>query len=73
VSSSSRLPTPLNWQKSSFSGSGEDNACLELAASPLANGIHIRESDDPTLRLTTTPARLGLFIRAIKSGDFAQL
>lgn len=66
------MPTWLNWQKSSFSGSGEDNACVELAAAPGGVGIHLRESDDPTLILTTTPARLSAFIRAIKSGDFIQ-
>jgi hypothetical protein len=66
------MPTPRSWQKSSFSGGGEGNACVELAAAPGGVGIHLRESDDPTLILTTTPARLSAFIRAIKSGDFEQ-
>jgi len=59
----------VSWQKSSFSGSGQDNNCVELAVST-DDRIHLRESDDPTLILTTTPARLSAFIRAIKSGDF---
>ncbi|MGW3668581.1 DUF397 domain-containing protein [Streptomyces sp. NPDC005141] len=29
------MNTPLNWQKSSFSGSGDGNACLELATVPV--------------------------------------
>jgi hypothetical protein len=65
------MPTPLNWHKSSFSGGGEGNACVELAASTDGR-IHLRESDDPTLILTTTPARLNAFIRAVKSGDLEQ-
>ncbi|MCT9005532.1 DUF397 domain-containing protein [Streptomyces rhizosphaerihabitans] len=28
------MNTTLNWQKSSFSGSGDGNACLELATIP---------------------------------------
>ena len=46
----------LRWQKSSFSGGGEGNDCLELASSP--THIHLRESDTPTSTLTTTPATL---------------
>ncbi|WP_416966070.1 DUF397 domain-containing protein [Streptomyces sp. Agncl-13] len=36
----------LYWQKSSFSGSGDGNACVEVAALPTA--IHLRESDTGT-------------------------
>jgi hypothetical protein len=61
----------VSWRKSSFSGSGQDNNCVEVAASA-DGGIYLRESDDPTLILTTTPARLSAFIRAIKSGDFVR-
>ncbi|WP_246204765.1 DUF397 domain-containing protein [Streptomyces tailanensis] len=43
----------LHWQKSSYSSEG--NNCLELATTP--NGtIHLRESDTPTVTLTTLPA-----------------
>lgn len=43
----------LRWQKSSFSGGGEGDTCVELAATPTA--LHLRESDTPTTHLTTTP------------------
>jgi uncharacterized protein DUF397 len=52
------------WQKSSFSGGGEGNSCLELATAP--TGPPLRESDDPTTILTTTPARLTALLSAIK-------
>jgi hypothetical protein len=66
------IPTPPNWQKSSFSGSGQDNNCVEVAASPDGRRIHLRESEDPTIILTAAPAVLGTFIRAIKSGGLQQ-
>ncbi|MGW7693161.1 DUF397 domain-containing protein [Streptomyces asiaticus] len=54
----------LNWRKSTFS---ENQAnCVELAAA--GNGIRIRESDEPDAVVRTTPAALGVFIRAIKAG-----
>ncbi|MFC8199122.1 DUF397 domain-containing protein [Streptomyces sp. NPDC057298] len=28
------MQTPGNWQKSSFSGGGDGNACVELATTP---------------------------------------
>ncbi|MFI0814607.1 DUF397 domain-containing protein [Streptomyces sp. NPDC021098] len=65
------MPASLTWQKSSFSGGGEENACVELATSPA--GIHLRESDDPGELLTTTPHRLATFIRAAKAGEFDRL
>ncbi|MFE2185082.1 DUF397 domain-containing protein [Streptomyces sp. NPDC059455] len=55
----------LTWQKSSFSDGAGPN-CMELAAT--GNGIHIRESDEPEAVVRTTPAALGGFIRAIKTG-----
>ncbi|MFI9581558.1 DUF397 domain-containing protein [Streptomyces sp. NPDC052236] len=59
------MPAPLNWQKSSFSGGGEGNACLELTAS--AQGTHLRESDDPNVVLTTTPDGLQALIHSVKA------
>ncbi|MFS7875110.1 DUF397 domain-containing protein [Streptomyces asiaticus] len=55
----------LTWQKSSFSDGAGPN-CMELAAVP--DGVHIRESDEPEAVVRTTPAALGGFIRAIKTG-----
>lgn len=39
---------------------------MELATAP--DGIHIRESDQPEAVIRTTPAALGVLIRAIKTG-----
>ncbi|MFF4155938.1 DUF397 domain-containing protein [Streptomyces sp. NPDC001678] len=57
--------TVFTWQKSSYSG--DDSSCLYLAPSP-TGGIHLRESDDPDVILTTTPARLRPLISRIKDG-----
>ncbi|MEC4018481.1 DUF397 domain-containing protein [Streptomyces sp. H27-D2] len=60
----------LRWQKSSFS-SGDAANCLELA---VGTGItHLRESDDPSRVVTTTPAALRAFLRAAKAGEFDHL
>ncbi|MFI8991286.1 DUF397 domain-containing protein [Streptomyces antimycoticus] len=62
---------PVTWRKSSFSGHGEDNHCVELASA--GGEIRIRESDTPADILTTTPGRLGTFIRAVKAGALDHL
>ncbi|WP_324618151.1 DUF397 domain-containing protein [Streptomyces sp. RTd22] len=59
--------TPSGWQKSSYSQEG--SACLYVAA-PAPHTIALRESDEPDVILTTTPATLGTFIRAAKAGAF---
>ncbi|MFC9845630.1 DUF397 domain-containing protein [Streptomyces sp. NPDC060223] len=64
------MTTPAYWQKSSFSGSGDGNNCVELATTP--NTIHLRESDTPTTHLTTTPVPLGQLLHGIKSGTLAK-
>jgi hypothetical protein len=58
----------LHWQKSTFSGGGEGNTCVELAATPTT--LHLRESDTPNTQLTTTTAPLTHLIHGIKSGMF---
>lgn len=60
------MPSSINWQKSSFSGTGDDNNCVELTASP--SRIHLRESETPAAVLTTTPARVRALIAAIRTG-----
>ena len=60
------MTIPANWQKSSFSGGGEGNDCVELATTPGA--VHLRESDTPTTQLTTTPVPLARLLHHIKSG-----
>ncbi len=60
------MSTPDNWQKSSFSGGGEGNNCVELATTP--GTIHLRESDTPTTHLTTTPAPIAHLFHGIRAG-----
>lgn len=59
-----------DWQKSSFSAEAANCLCV---AAPSPEAIKIRESDDPDIILTTTPATLGVFIRAAKAGQFDHL
>ncbi|GHA15477.1 hypothetical protein GCM10010372_14010 [Streptomyces tauricus] len=56
----------LHWQKSTFSGGGEGNTCVELAATPTT--LHLRESDTPDTELTTTTGPLAHLIRGVKAG-----
>ncbi|MBP8537034.1 DUF397 domain-containing protein [Streptomyces sp. MK37H] len=65
------MSSPAKWRKSSFSGNGEDNHCVELL--PVDGKIKLRESDAPADILTTTPGRLGTFIRAVKAGALDHL
>jgi Domain of unknown function (DUF397) len=58
----------LRWQKSTFSGGGEGNTCVELAVTPTT--LHLRESDTPGTELTTTTAPLTHLIRGVKAGLF---
>jgi hypothetical protein len=58
----------LIWQKSTFSGGAEGNACVELAAAPPT--LHLRESDTPATVLTTTPTPVAHLLRVIASGRF---
>ncbi|MFD8380565.1 DUF397 domain-containing protein [Streptomyces sp. NPDC059679] len=60
----------IAWRTSSYCGEGE--SCLNVAA-PTPEAIKIRESDDPDIMLTTTPATLGVFIRTAKAGTFDHL
>jgi hypothetical protein len=57
----------IQWQKSSFSGAnGED--CVEIAHSD--GNLLMRESDNPSHILTTTPTKLRAFILGVKAGEF---
>ena len=62
------LPSSDNWQKSSFSGTGDDNNCVELAASATSTQLHLRESEDPGAVLTARPAALRHLLDAVKRG-----
>ncbi|MGW2600701.1 DUF397 domain-containing protein [Streptomyces klenkii] len=55
-----------SWQKSTFSGNGDGNDCVEVAAA--GGAIALRESDAPSVVVRTTPPALGSLIRALKAG-----
>ncbi|MDT3395553.1 DUF397 domain-containing protein [Streptomyces sp. B1866] len=57
----------LNWRKSSYSPEAAN--CVYVAA-PGAGTVKLRESDEPGVILTTTPAALRTFIHAAKAGEF---
>ncbi|MFI7318022.1 DUF397 domain-containing protein [Streptomyces venezuelae] len=54
------------WRKSSFSGSGDGNNCVELAAT--GPHIHLRESEDPATELITAPETFAGLLRALRAG-----
>ncbi|MFF1444429.1 DUF397 domain-containing protein [Streptomyces sp. NPDC058295] len=60
------MNAPDNWQKSSYSGEGDGNDCVELASTPAT--LHLRESDAPDAVLATAPAPLAQFLHAIRTG-----
>ncbi|MEE1939362.1 DUF397 domain-containing protein [Streptomyces sp. TRM 70361] len=57
------------WQKSSYSGEAAN--CVYVAAGDCRT-VRMRESDDPSTVLTTTPEELAAFIRAAKAGEFGR-
>ena len=57
-----------SWQKSSYSGGGDGSDCIELATQDGA--VLLRESDDPDVVVTTTPAKLRAFVLGVKAGEF---
>jgi hypothetical protein len=52
------------WQKSSFSGSGPDNDCVEVAGGD--DRIRVREGDDPSVVLAPTDRAFGALLQHIK-------
>ncbi|MFD4660328.1 DUF397 domain-containing protein [Kitasatospora sp. NPDC058444] len=62
----------LAWQKSSFSNADGGSTCVELATGE--GGIrHLRESDDPSVILTTSTTQLRTFLLGAKAGEFDRL
>ncbi|MFK4065313.1 DUF397 domain-containing protein [Streptomyces sp. NPDC029674] len=57
----------VHWQKSSFSGGGDGDTCIELASADAH--IRLRESDCPAVELVTDPAALVRLLRVIKEGE----
>lgn len=58
----------IQWQKSSFSGGGDGNECVELAAHD--GTLLLRESDDPSQMLCPAAGGLAALIRGVKSGAY---
>ncbi|MGV9343325.1 DUF397 domain-containing protein [Streptomyces spiralis] len=56
------MTTPDNWRKSSYSGPGDGNECVEIANSPTHVGV--RDSKAPTKATLTFPTTT--FTRFIK-------
>ncbi|WP_328670424.1 DUF397 domain-containing protein [Streptomyces sp. NBC_00328] len=57
----------IQWQKSSLSGPGDGNECVELAR---ADGtLLFRESDDPDRVLPVTRDGLAALLRRLRAGS----
>ncbi|MFI1421012.1 DUF397 domain-containing protein [Streptomyces sp. NPDC020731] len=62
------MTTSENWQRSSYSGSGDGNNCVEIAPSPTHTAI--RDSKHPTHGPLSFPApAFSAFVEALKSGS----
>ncbi|WP_333778532.1 DUF397 domain-containing protein [Streptomyces sp. IBSBF 3136] len=60
------MTTPDNWRKSSYSGGGDGNNCVEVATSPAH--IAIRDSKTPARATLTFPSTaFAHFIQALKA------
>ncbi|MEL5957523.1 DUF397 domain-containing protein [Streptomyces sp. CLV115] len=60
------MSADIEWQKSSFSGGGEQ--CVEVARQ--AEEILVRESDDPRVVTRTSRSKFAAFIQGVKAGEF---
>ncbi|MDX3581141.1 MULTISPECIES: DUF397 domain-containing protein [Streptomyces] len=58
-------PTP--WQKSSFSGGGEDTSCLEISTT--STTLHLRESDSPATILSPSATALHALLSTLRNGS----
>jgi hypothetical protein len=59
------MSTPGNWRKSSYSGGGDGNSCVEIANNPTQ--VAIRDSKTPAgAILTLPPAAFATFVAALK-------
>jgi hypothetical protein len=54
------MTDPLLWQKSSFSGGGDGNSCVEVALN--ARTLLFRESDDPARVLAPASSALAALL-----------
>lgn len=62
----------IKWRKSSHSGGGSDDACVELAR--LSGSVGVRDSKDPHCgHLGLTLPEFSVLITRIKRGEFGQV
>ncbi|MBZ6285215.1 DUF397 domain-containing protein [Streptomyces olivaceus] len=60
------MSTPIQWRKSSYSGSGDGNACVEVALDH--PHIAVRDSKTPTRAVLTFPTpAFAAFLRALQA------
>ncbi|MFF5147219.1 DUF397 domain-containing protein [Streptomyces sp. NPDC013157] len=58
----------MNWRKSSYSGGGDGDACVEIATT--VTRIAVRDSKAPTRATLSFPAAsFTAFVDHLKSGD----
>jgi hypothetical protein len=57
------VPT-IHWQKSTYSG--DSSNCVYVAATP-TGAVHLRESDEPEIVLSTTRDRMSALICTLKT------
>jgi hypothetical protein len=56
----------IQWQKSSYSGGGDGDECVELAHHD--STLLLRESDDPGRILSLSPRTLAALLSRIRTG-----
>ncbi|MFF7728332.1 DUF397 domain-containing protein [Streptomyces sp. NPDC008001] len=56
----------ITWQKSTYSGTGDNNDCVEVAE--IGDVVALRESDAPAVVVRVAPPALGALIRTLKGG-----
>ncbi|WP_053635780.1 DUF397 domain-containing protein [Streptomyces sp. XY152] len=62
------MSTPDNWHKSSYSGGGDGNNCVEIATSPTHAAV--RDSKAPARATLTFPtASFTRFLEGLKEPD----
>lgn len=58
----------IDWQKSSFSGNGPGNDCVEVAT--VGGSIRMREGDEAHVVVPATPAALAALLGRVKDAAF---
>lgn len=62
------MTTPDNWRKSSYSGPGDGNECVEIANSP--THVAVRDSKAPAKATLTFPTKaFAPFLDALKGTE----